>query len=98
MNKFVENTILNFRKRLGVLTTEQNYLERLKICGSCPYKGKVQPLPTMELDGCTLCGCPFETKAKMKKDFSTEKGFYIITCPHPDGNKWEEVDKKFSNL
>lgn len=31
----------------------------------CPFYGIVEPIPKLELTGCTRCGCPDITKAKM---------------------------------
>jgi len=63
---------------------------RLKECEKCEYAGKVRPLPKLELRGCTLCGCPFITKPFMLEFLGNP-----TACPHPEGNKWEEVDTYF---
>jgi hypothetical protein len=54
------------------LSNKNNTLarERLKICVDCElYKWWV----------CTGCGCPGQTKARIKDEF----------CPHPNGDKWK---------
>ena len=102
----------------AVLVSKEQYDARLEICEGCPHKGKVEPLPKMLMDGCTLCGCPFATKPKYfsipraadkegtplsfeeiiaLKISAKDKTHEVITCPHPDGNKWADVDSTFSH-
>jgi len=78
----------------GPHVSEKQYQERLSKCEGCEYSGTVYPLGTKEISesGCTVCGCPFVTKAKMLKI-----GASPIKCPHPEGNKWETVDQKYKS-
>ena len=65
---------------------------RVEVCKKCPLYGMVKPLKSkaLEMPGCTKCGCPSATKAYMKTIL-----FKKIKCPHPEGNKWADVDKQF---
>ena len=81
--------------KAGKPVTEEHFRARMAVCSGCPYKGKVNPLGTdeVELDGCEKCGCPFETKARL-----WNLGPSAIKCPHPtEGNKWANVDQKFKS-
>jgi hypothetical protein len=73
---------------------------RVKICRSCPHRGTVEPLPGLKMEGCAICGCPLSTKPFMLTRPGIENGkpaMIKITCPHPEGNKWEGLDKEFLN-
>lgn len=49
----------------GVMVSAEHEKERAKICDGCEYNGRVKPTILLpEMDGCTACGCPFETKRK----------------------------------
>jgi len=85
-------------KAAGTVVSDEHGEARIERCKTlnggrpCQYAGIVEPLPAMKMEGCTLCGCPFATKPKMK----TIAG-KTITCPHPAGNQWAEIDEKFLN-
>jgi len=82
----------------NVLTSAKHARARVAVCHGCDKFGKVEPVPMLVLPGCTLCGCPAITKPRTLKYYSTEKGEVVETaCPHEDGNKWAETDKKFIN-
>ncbi len=88
-DKWVTESINRMVALGGERVSEAEYLERVEICKNCEFWGKVSPLPFIELDGCTLCGCPTETKPRFKNYFSVSKLKIVdAECPHPDGNKW----------
>ena len=71
--------------KMGKRASDEVYKGRMDVCSECPKKGTVY-VAHMMFDGCTECGCPFETKARMLT-IRGEK----ITCPHPDGDKWANI-------
>lgn len=72
---------------------QEQFVARLNKCSGCKFAGTVNPLPLLYANGCTICGCPFATKPATYKHCSLDSGKKVLTtCPHPDGNKWEEVD------
>ena len=83
-------------RKLGKEVSNEEYQARMKACATadegsvCQHMGNVNPYNTVLAAGCNLCGCPFETKGRMK----TISG-QIIKCPHPKGNQWESL--KFIN-
>ena len=90
INQFVIDATLEVIEFGGSLVDDATFQKRKEICQSCDKFGKVKPLFFVELDGCTICGCPIETKGKTKTYFSPEAGRIIqATCPHPDGDKWD---------
>jgi hypothetical protein len=87
VSKWVDKRTLELVKKGGIKVSDEEYERRLQICKGCDKRGMVKPLKNIpEMEGCTECGCPFETKLKFKYHFLTnvEK----ITCPHPGGAKW----------
>lgn len=86
----------------GTPVDVEHFIARLLICGGCDKRGTVSVMGN-EYNGCTVCGCPFQTKAAMKAADSPllkVTGALGITddeirCPHPDGDKWHEVDELF---
>jgi hypothetical protein len=98
----------------GEVVSIGNFEARKRICEGCELYGKVEPLPGIILDGCTKCGCPTATKAKLFSvnseavaamiNLAAKPGHEVIAgeriiCPHPtEGNKWAQVDNKFQNL
>jgi hypothetical protein len=94
LKQFIEDSFVNFVKQGGNLLTREHYEARREVCRGCEYEGQVEPLPDLFMEGCTECGCPFKTKAY----FDTWKvSGKKIKCPHPDGNKWENVDNNFKS-
>jgi hypothetical protein len=82
------------------LVTYENYLDRMDVCKGCKYNGIVDvPLVGIKDNGCTKCGCPFATKARIKTVVNpitqTILNTETVECTHEDGNKWEDVDKKY---
>lgn len=85
---FVESTILKIVQLGGTLADDATFEKRKDVCSTCPHFGKVYVLG-IELQGCTICGCPLETKGRTNSFFSLTRGRVIdTTCPHPDGDKW----------
>lgn len=80
----------------GELVPADEYKARMLICNGCPKMGLVKVKGLEFQEGCTVCGCPLETKARMKqinnvvlqKILNTEH----IFCPHPEGDKWAEIN------
>lgn len=67
----------------GTKVTDKQEKARKAICDTseggkpCKYRGMVKPFDgKLELPGCTHCGCPFETKRKMKTVLGEN-----VTCP-----------------
>ena len=53
--------------RLGAEeVTQEEYERRVEICRACPHLGQVRPVPLLEVEGCTICGCPTATKPRFK--------------------------------
>ena len=65
----------------GKLATEAEYQRRKAICDECPHKGRVNV--GFQYEGCTVCGCPFETKLRL--DWHVLNGLEKNACPK---NKW----------
>lgn len=52
----------------GCQTVEpENKRARIDKCKKCPYFGTVEPAKGIRMNGCTVCGCPLETKASLKE-------------------------------
>jgi len=89
---------LTAQKDVGaILVAGENAVERKEVCKKCTHATDLTGvIPMIKIMGCGICKCPFSTKPHFKKHFSIKMGSVIKTeCPHPDGNKWEEVDRKF---
>lgn len=108
LNEWAFERVTKWVKSGGELATPEHAAARIAICDGCEFKGKVMPIPGVYADGCTICQCPFITKAHM---LSVDSDLVVaainavsavpikknepIICPHKDGNKWAETDKKF---
>lgn len=83
-------------KNFGKLTIEDHAKARINKCKTledgkpCRYHGEVNPVPSLKLEGCTKCGCPFATKPFMLTFMGLK-----VECPHPEGNQWAEIDEDF---
>lgn len=120
IKKWIAKRFAEIIKKGGTLVSEEQAEARLNECSTCPHAGVVEPVPGLEMEGCTICTCPFATKAHMFDIFRSKdheehltfeevaeiiaKGMtgqklekQIITCPHPDGNKWASIDNQFKN-
>lgn len=89
LDNFVEYTINKMVSLGGTMVTEKEYNQRLEACRSCDKAGTVEPLPTVKMEGCTLCKCPLGTKPRFDTYYSVSKLKVIkAECPHESGNKW----------
>ena len=64
--RYILKVIGRVIRRRGEIVEDRHYEARKKICEGCDHYGEVMPLPDIWFDGCTLCGCPCETKCRMK--------------------------------
>lgn len=93
-DKIVTDTLNWYLKNFGTMVPMDQYLARLDVCAQCPELGKVTVI-NIEMDGCTKCGCPSETKPRVKHYFNPKKMKKVkVTCPL---GKWAEVDQLFDN-
>lgn len=84
---FITETVLTLIEAGGELVEEKEFLRRKEICNGCKFLGTVTPLPLLSMQGCTLCGCPTETKGRTKIYFNINEGKLVeATCPI---NLWE---------
>jgi hypothetical protein len=85
--KIFANGLIAAKKLQGATFVEDEvYANRLATCRICEYSGTVQPLPLLQIQGCTICNCPFSTKPRFATHFSKKAGGLIeTTCPK---NKW----------
>ena len=81
-------------KKIGTLVAPEIARARILVCKTknnnkpCEHYGQVNPIDDWKEEGCTKCGCPFATKAFMKTAFLNK-----VTCPHEDGNFWNNLNK-----
>ena len=77
----------------GELVEEELFLARASQCINCPHYGLVE-IPGKNVNGCTLCGCPTETKARVNKYFNPFRmRREIVTCPE---GKWGDLNSFFN--
>lgn len=81
-----ESVLVALVRKGGRKVSIENGDERVKACAGCDYIGKV----VGGLTGCKICKCPLASKAYMKDLLGTK-----ATCPHPDGSRWEQIDKNY---
>jgi len=87
--KFAREVLAEVVKRGGELVSPEIASKRLEICGVCDEAGKVEPIPFLKMDGCTLCGCPFSTKPHMKNVIDIKTlSLTVVDCPL---KKWETI-------
>ncbi len=75
-----------------LLNDEKEGDQRVLACHGCPNVSIVEPLPFKRYIGCSLCGCPFASKAYMLS-FLGKKA----DCPHPEGSRWENIKTRIQN-
>lgn len=51
----------------------EQFEERKAICHGCDRFGRVEPVPLVVLPGCLECGCPLDTKGKLKSFLRLEE-------------------------
>ena len=90
--EFLEDAFSEVVKLGGKLVSREHYEARVKVCRACEFVGEVEPAPSLKMEGCTLCGCPLKTKPYFDRFLVGGKE---ITCPHPEGSRWTEIDSKF---
>ena len=90
--EFLEDAFSEVVKLGGKLVSREHYEARVKACRACEFVGEVEPAPSLKMEGCTLCGCPLKTKPYFDRFLVGGKE---ITCPHPEGSRWTEIDSKF---
>lgn len=96
LKKFKLEAFTAVVKASGKLTSKQHGDARINVCRTlqdgepCNFRGMVEPFPDLVLEGCLICGCPFATKPYMIHGLGKK-----VECPHPEGNKWKEIDKQF---
>ena len=90
--EFLEDAFSEVVKLGGKLVSREHYEARVKACRACEFVGEVEPGPNLKMEGCTLCGCPLKTKPYFDRFLVGGKE---ITCPHPEGSRWAEIDSKF---
>lgn len=105
LSEFVHEKLAKIIRLGGSETTDEHASKRTEMCMTvdngepCKYLGVVRPTIMFATQGCTICRCPIATKAKTLKRFSRSEGKIIPEyCPHPDGNKWSNIDQFFNNI
>lgn len=82
----------------GKTVSKEIFQKRLEICQKCPHAGIVEPLPSLKIEGCKLCGCPFRTKLKTLTHFDINQKKIVHTeCSEiklGDGqDRWSNIKK-----
>lgn len=94
-----QDTLFELIKMGGSLVTDEHFEARVAACRKCPYVGQVTPLPKIKAEGCTLCGCPLDTKARMLKYFSPSRlGVVDSRCTlvaRGGLDRWADADASF---
>lgn len=102
LKNFLIDFLGNIVRCGGTVASEEHTQARKDICKGCDKYGMVRPLPLLITKGCTLCGCPIQTKTKTLYHCNFKEGKPLETiktiCPHPNGSKWAYVDSKFLKL
>ncbi len=70
---WIKNKLLEHLFKGSEFVTPEQFEERKQICNGCDRFGKVEPIPHLILPGCTVCGCPLETKGKLKSFLRLEE-------------------------
>jgi hypothetical protein len=101
LEKFAAWTMKQYLLLGGSFVSEEQYAARLGVCAGCPRKGMVSvPVPVVsgltlraaEMRGCTVCGCPFATKPRVR-EYRGISGMKTVECPE---GKWRTVDSQFT--
>lgn len=83
--EYEEGVLADLIRKGGKKVSEENGDQRILACHGCDYLGK-----TRGYIGCTICTCPFASKAYMKNLLHIK-----AECPHPEGSRWTDIDNKF---
>lgn len=70
---WVKDKLIEHLFKGSTFVAEGIYEERKAICHGCDKFGTVHPLPLLSLPGCTICGCPLETKGKLESFLRLEE-------------------------
>lgn len=89
LDNFVVSTINKMVALGGTKVSQEVYQKRLEVCSGCEHYGKVEPLPYIVLDGCTICGCPSATKPNFETNFSLSRMKVVKTICPDKVNKWD---------
>ena len=71
--RWVTQQLLEHLFKGSVLLNPEQFEERKQICQGCDRFGNVEPIPYLILPGCLECGCPLDTKGKMKSFLRLEE-------------------------
>lgn len=69
LQQFVFDNLTSLIAEGGEGVDAKTYKLRKEICSTCPFFGEVTittPVTSFKMPGCTKCGCPTATKARMK--------------------------------
>lgn len=103
IKEFIKETFLKWQEKGGELASDETYQARLSACKNlngkgrpCEYFGGVTVCGVYFKEGCQVCGCPADTKFRMKSLSDSAAGLLQggvkeIVCKHPDGNKWAGI-------
>jgi hypothetical protein len=108
--KWLKSTFTHIEKNLlGERVSVEQGNERRNECLKCDRLTNKSVLPFVEVKACSICKCPIDTKPffrthllqalnpLIEKDKKDSQNIEIVTCPHPEGSKWIDIDKKYSN-
>ena len=99
---WVQENLFELIRKGGKLVSDEVYDKRVSACRGCIHVGTVHPIPGIEAEGCTLCGCPLETKAKMLNYFSpTHMGIKLSECSLVEKtgeDRWAAANAKIKQL
>lgn len=69
LQQFVFDNLSSLIAEGGEAVDQKTFEQRKAICAGCPLFGEVTittPITSFKMPGCTKCGCPTATKARMK--------------------------------
>lgn len=69
IQQFVFDNLASLIAEGGEAVDQKTFEFRKSICSQCPYFGEViisTPITSFKMPGCTKCGCPTATKARLK--------------------------------
>lgn len=90
--------LTKFVRAGGQEVSEAEYEARVNTCRTrqngnpCEFLGPVNAAGIVFSEGCILCGCPLETKARMQEMNGIHATFlgHEIKCPHPEMDFWAQ--------
>jgi ribosomal protein L37E len=69
LQQFVFDNLASLIAEGGEAVDQKTFEHRKSVCAACPLFGEVTittPITSFKMPGCTKCGCPTATKARMK--------------------------------